>query len=97
VIDELSFEALLCGEYEKLLNDCQQALDRWNDRSETVRQRHQTGEETGIELLRLQARFAKAYTLLQRHVRRCERCGLAARLSCSVNEANVRSLVTTAN
>jgi predicted secreted protein len=97
VNDDLSFEVLLCGEYEKLLNDCQHALDRWNDRSEAVRQRHQTGEETGRELLRLQARFAKAYTVLQRHVQRCERCELAARLSCCVNEANVHSLVTTAN
>ena len=97
VNDELTFEALLCGDYETLLNDCQQALDRWNERSEQIRETKQTGVGTGRELLRLQARFAKSYTVLQRHVRRCERCELAARMSFCVNDAYVHSLVTTTN
>lgn len=97
VNDEFSFEALLCGEYERLLNDCQLALDRWNKRSGQIRATQQAGVETGRELLRLQARFAKSYTVLQRHVHRCERCGLAARMSFCVNDANVQSLVSTAN
>lgn len=95
--DELTFEVLLCGEYEKLLTDCQNALDHWNARSERLRLTHQTGDETGRELLRLQARFAKSYTVLRRHVERCERCQLAARMSCHVNDTNVRSLATTSN
>lgn len=95
--DEVSFEVLLCGEYERLLNDCQEALDRWNERSEQIRATQQAGIDSGRELLRLQARFAKSYTVLQRHVQRCERCELAARMSFCVNDANVHSLVTTAN
>jgi predicted secreted protein len=84
VKDEFPYEALLCGEYEQLLNDCQRALEQWNGRSERIRQAHLQGEATGRELLRLQARFAKAYTVLQRHVDRCERCQLASRLSQNV-------------
>lgn len=95
--NELSFEFLLCGEYERLLNECQLALDHWNRRSERARQLHVTGEETGRELLRLQARFAKAYALLQQHIEHCERCQLAARMSQSVTEANPHSLTTIAN
>jgi len=97
VNDELSFEILLCGEYEKLLNDCQNALDHWNGRSERIRQTQQTGEETGRELLRLKARFAKSYTVLQRHVKRCERCKLAARMSFCVSDANIHALSNVTN
>ena len=95
--DELSFDVLLCGEYEKLLNDCQRALNHWNGRSERIRDAQQTGEQAGRELLRLQARFAKSYTVLQRHVERCDRCQLAARMNHSLTEANARSLAVTAN
>lgn len=97
VNDELSLEILLCGEYEKLLNDCQNALDHWNGRSERIRQTQETGEESGRELLRLQARFAKSYTILQRHVKRCERCQLAARMSFCVSDASIHALSTVAN
>jgi hypothetical protein len=97
VHDEFTFEGLLCGEYERLLDDCQRALERWNGRSEQIRQARETGVETGRELLRLQACFAKSYTVLQRHVQRCERCELAARMNFCVNDANVHSLVATAN
>jgi predicted secreted protein len=90
--DELMFDASLCGEYEKLLSDCQRALDQWNARSEQVRQTQQIGEGTGRELLRLQARFAKAYTVLQRHVERCERCQLASRMSTHIVQANTETL-----
>ena len=95
--DELSFEGILCGDYERLLNDCQLALERWNERSEQIREAHQTGVDAGRELLRLQAGFAKSYTILQRHVQRCSRCELATRMSLCVNDANVHSLVTTAH
>jgi predicted secreted protein len=97
MIDELSFEVLLCGEYEKHLNECQQALDHWNGRSERIRQTSKTGEETGRELLRLQARFAKSYTALQKHIECCDRCQLAARMSHSVTDANARSLASISN
>jgi predicted secreted protein len=92
--EELSFEFLLCGEYERLLSECQQTLDHWNGRSERIRQAQLSGEEPGRELLRLQARFAKSYAVLQRHIERCERCQLAARMNQCVTDANARSLAT---
>ena len=94
---ELSFEVLLCGQYERLLNECQHALDHWNGRSERLRQMQMTGEETGRELLRLQARFAKSYAVLQRHVEHCERCQLATRMCRSMTEAKAHALATIAN
>lgn len=88
--DDLTFEVLLCDDYEKLLNDCQSALEQWNGRSEMLRQEQRSGEETGRELLRLQARFAKSYTVLQRHIERCERCQLAARMNhCNTQAASL--------
>jgi predicted secreted protein len=95
--EELSFEFLLCGEYERLLCECQKALDHWNSRSERIRQAQMSGEEPGRELLRLQARFAKSYAVLQRHIEHCERCQLAARMNRCVTDANACSLATVAH
>ena len=94
---ELSFEFLLCSEYEKLLNECQHALDHWNVRSERIREEQATGEETGRELLRLQARFAKSYTVLQRHIESCDQCQLASKMSRNMSDADARALAATAN
>jgi hypothetical protein len=95
--DEVTFEVLLCGEYENLLNACQSALEQWNGRSERIRETFQTGEETGRELLRLQARFAKAYTILQKHVERCGRCQLASRIGMDANRASAGLLAASPN
>ena len=95
--DEFNFEVLLCDEYQRLLNECQNALDHWNGRSEHLRQASQTGEETGRELLRLQARFAKSYSVLQRHTDHCEQCQLAARMSQNLSDTAAYSLATVAN
>ena len=95
--DELTVEVLLCGEYEKLLEECQQSLDDWNERSEEIRQTHRKGEAAGRELLRLQARFAKSYTVLQRHIERCEECQLAVRVNQTVAQMSMESLSAEAN
>jgi predicted secreted protein len=97
VNDELTVEVLLCGEYERLLNVCQQSLDDWNGRSEEIRQTHQKGEAAGRELLRLQARFAKSYTVLQRHIERCEECQLAVRVNQTITHISMESLSVEAN
>ena len=95
--DELAVEVLLCGEYERLLNECQQSLDDWSGRSEEIRQTDQKGEAAGRVLLRLQARFAKSYTVLQRHIERCEECQLAVRLNQTVAHISKESLSVEAN
>ncbi len=70
-----------CGEYETLLDRCQLALSAWSDRSEHARNAQLTGEAVGRELLRLQAGFAKAYAVLQKHTRTCERCVAVSEMS----------------
>jgi hypothetical protein len=97
VNDELTVEVLLCGEYERLLNECQQSLDEWNGRSEEIRQTHQKGEAAGRELLSLQARFAKSYTVLQRHIERCEECQLAVRVNHTIAHMSMGSMSAEAN
>jgi predicted secreted protein len=97
VNDELSVEVVLCGEYERLLDECQQSLDEWNTRSTEIRESNQKGEATGRELLRLQARFAKSYTVLQRHIERCEECQFAVRLNQTITQMGMNSVSAEAN
>jgi len=97
VNDELTVEVLLCGDYEKLLEQCQRSLDDWNERSEEIRQTNQNGEAAGRELLLLQARFAKSYTVLQRHIERCEECQLAVRVNHTIAHMSMGSLSAEAN
>ena len=81
VNEDLSFTSAFCSEYEALLDQCQLALSAWSERSEYALQAHITGEAVGRELLRPQARFAKAYGSLQKHVHSCERCVAAAQIA----------------
>ena len=78
--EELSFTTAFCSDYEKLLDHCQLALAAWSDRSEYAREADISGEAVGRELLRLQARFAKCYAVLQKHVHSCERCVAASQI-----------------
>jgi hypothetical protein len=76
---EFSAELGLCHTYEELLSDCERALEAWSARSEEIQKIHVAGAEVGGEMLRLQARFAKAYERLRRHVEKCENCRLQAK------------------
>jgi len=86
--EELSFAGAFCSEYESLLDQCQQALSDWSDRSEKARRSQLGGEAVGRELLKLQARFAKYYTVLQRHTRNCERCIAVSQMNKFIAESN---------
>jgi hypothetical protein len=86
--DELSFADAFCTEYESLLDQCQHALSSWSDRSEKARRDQLTGEAVGRELLSLQARFAKCYTILQKHTRTCERCVAVSQMNKFIAESN---------
>jgi hypothetical protein len=79
--EELSFADAFCAGYERLLNECQQALFAWSERSEKVRQSRLIGERIGRELLGLQVRFAKCYTDLQKHTGTCQRCLAVSRIN----------------
>jgi len=86
--EELSLADSFCTDYERLLDECQQALSAWSARSEKIRQSRVTGESVGRELLRLQTQFAKCYTVLQKHTRTCERCLAFARIDQIIAELN---------
>jgi hypothetical protein len=90
---QLSIKTVVCREYQRLLEESQFALETWNEhRAENLRSRV-IGKEAGDELLRLQAKFARAFTILQNHVHNCPRCGVVSRIeSCnSENSSNTPS------
>jgi hypothetical protein len=69
----------VCDEYQRLLEESQRALQIWNDHRAEFCQFRFIGREAGDELLRLQAKYAQAYTVLQNHERDCSVCQLASR------------------
>jgi hypothetical protein len=79
--EELSFTNVFCAECEILRDQCQRALSAWRDRSESAREAQLTGEAVGRELLRLQARFAKCYAVLEKHTYTCARCVSASEMN----------------
>jgi hypothetical protein len=69
----------VCREHQMLLRECQRNLEIWNEhRAEFCRFRF-VEREAGDELLRLQAKYARAYTVLQNHERNCSLCQLMSR------------------
>jgi hypothetical protein len=72
--EQVTAKTMLCSEYQRLLEESQSTRDIWNEyRAEICRSRL-IGEETGDELLRLQAKYARAYTVLCNHANTCLRC-----------------------
>jgi hypothetical protein len=70
----------ICERYQTLLEECERALAIWNELRAKVVQSRLVGKEAGDELLRLQAKYARAYTLLQNHSHSCTFCQLVKRL-----------------
>lgn len=89
---QLSIKTVVCREYQRLLEESQFALEVWNEhRAENCRS-HLIGKEAGDELLRLQAKFARAYTILQNHVHNCPRCGVVSRIEGLDSDGNSDAL-----
>jgi hypothetical protein len=70
----------VCSEYQTLLEQCQKALEIWNGRRAEISQSRLVGKEAGDQLLRLQANYARAYTVLENHAHDCTVCQLVSRL-----------------
>jgi len=83
---QFSVETAVCIEYQRLLADCQRALEIWDEHRAEVCQSRLRGKEAGDELLRLQAKYARAYTVLQRHANNCLLCQLVSRIEGQVSE-----------
>jgi hypothetical protein len=78
---EFCVKAANCSEYERLLEECDRALNIWNEQRASICESGVSGKKTGDELLRLQAKYAKAYTVLQNHAKNCLQCQMAARVA----------------
>jgi hypothetical protein len=78
--NQLSVETAVCTEHERLHVECQKALETWNEHRAEFCQFRFIRREAGDELLRLQAKYARAYTVLQNHEHSCSLCKLASRI-----------------
>src|SRR6267154_5519850 len=79
--NQLSVETAVCREHQMLLAKCQRALEIWNEQRAEVCQFRFIAKKAGDELLRLQAKYAQAYTVLQNHERNCSLCQRASRMA----------------
>jgi hypothetical protein len=70
----------ICNKYQSLLEECERALAIWSEHRAEVLHSHLVGKEAGDELLRLQAKYARAYTVVQNHALNCSFCQLISRL-----------------
>jgi hypothetical protein len=77
---QLSVNTSICSEYQRLFEGSQSALEIWNEHRAEFCQFRFIGREAGDELLRLQAKYARAHTEVQNHERNCSLCQLAARM-----------------
>jgi hypothetical protein len=55
---QLPTTAIVCSDYQKLLEEAKRARDIWDDRRTEICNSRLVGKETGDELLRLQANYA---------------------------------------
>jgi hypothetical protein len=78
---ELELKTAVCSEYEVLLDGSQRALKTWNEERAAICESGAKGRATDMDLLRSQAKYARAYARLQRHVRECSRCQVVASMA----------------
>jgi hypothetical protein len=74
------FKIAICNKYQTLLEECESALAIWNGYRAEISESRLASKEAGDELLRLQAKYARAYTVLQNHAHNCSFCRWVANL-----------------
>ena len=75
----LSVETAICSEHQRLVAECERALEIWNEHRALFCKCFPITKQAGDELLRLQANYARAYTVLTRHEHNCSFCKLVSR------------------
>ena len=70
-----------CSEHQKLLEEAARAREAWRKLRAEISWAQLVPKESVDELLRLQAKYARAYTLLQKHMNNCGRCRLVSRIA----------------
>ncbi|HET6929862.1 MAG TPA: hypothetical protein VFI45_06045 [Candidatus Acidoferrum sp.] len=83
-MEELTIDAAICSDYERLLKDSQRGLVAWRERSEEVVRFGLKGKSVGDELQKLQADYATAYHRLEQHGKTCILCQFTIGLTESV-------------
>jgi hypothetical protein len=71
---ELFVKTGVCTEYERLLKECQNASKIWNEQRAEIYSLRLRGKKVEDELRRLQAQYARAYSMLQKHTHDCALC-----------------------
>lgn len=88
---QFSVETAVCTEHQRLSAECQRTLQIWKDRRAEFYHSHLNGKEAGDELLRLQAKYARAYAVLRNHARNCSLCQLVSRIEGRSSENSSRA------
>ena len=69
----------ICERYQTLLEECGKALAASNEFRAKAVESGPVGKEAGDEIFRLQAKYARAYAVLQNHSYNCTLCRLIER------------------
>jgi hypothetical protein len=86
-----SVEARVCAEHQRLLEECEKALRIWDERRAEFCQFRFIEKAAGDQLLLLQTKYARAYTVLENHKRNCTVCQSTAREREPVSEKSTNT------
>ena len=81
MLKQLPATAIVCSDYQKLLEESAAAREAWSKLREEICWAQVVPKKAIDELLRLQAKYARAYMLLQKHANTCARCGSVSRVA----------------
>jgi len=90
--EELSVRTAVCTEYERLLKECQSASNIWKEQRAEIYWLRLRGKKVEDELRRLQAKYARAYSMLQKHTHDCALCQLVSSIEGLDSENNSDAL-----
>ena len=89
---QFSIETAICAEHQRLLEECERALEILNEHRAEFCGFRSVERKAGDELLRLQAKYARAYTVLQNHKRHCLVCQLVSNVEGRDSEESADTL-----
>jgi hypothetical protein len=89
---ELFVKTGVCTEYEGLLKECQNASKIWNEQRAEIYWLRLRGKKVEDELRRLQAQYARAYSMLQKHAHDCALCQFVSSIAGLNSENNSDAL-----
>jgi hypothetical protein len=89
---QLSVKTAVCTEYERLLKECQSASTIWNEQRAEIYWSRLRGKKVEDELRQLQAKYARAYSMLQKHTHDCALCQFVSSIEGLDSENNLDAL-----